>query len=57
MLVNETISKYNTLLETDSDYITWIKVNKQLANMDEDNFLGVIYIPPTQSKFFSDEEF
>ncbi|MEW8548531.1 MAG: reverse transcriptase family protein [Candidatus Thiodiazotropha sp.] len=56
ILVNENISKNISLLETDSDYIMWVRVDKKLTNLDEDIILGVIYVPPTQSKYFSEEE-
>lgn len=34
----------------------WISVDKVLTNTDENVFLGLIYVPPTQLKYFNDEE-
>lgn len=56
ILVKENISKYIRHLETDSDYIMWISLDKKLTNTDEHIILGIIYVPPTQSKYFNDEE-
>ncbi|MEW8547682.1 MAG: endonuclease/exonuclease/phosphatase family protein [Candidatus Thiodiazotropha sp.] len=43
-------------LSTDSDYIMWISIDKSSTSMDENLIIGVTYVPPSQSRFFNDEE-
>ena len=55
---------YNSLLEgklkivpTDSDYIMWLRLDQSLFNIEEDLILGVLYIPPAQSRFLNEDEY
>ena len=43
-------------INTDSDYVLWLKLNKQFIKADEDYVFGVLYVPPSQSKFLKDDE-
>ena len=45
------------LIETETDYILWTRLDKSLFNINEDLILGILYIPPSQSRFLSDDEF
>ena len=43
----ECFSKYISKIETDSDYVLWIELSKNLFDsIDENIMLGAIYIPP-----------
>ena len=44
-------------VETASDYVSWISIDKSLMHLDENFIIGSIYIPPESSNFFNDEEF
>ena len=52
-----TFSKYIKQIDTDSDYILWLEIDKKLMNLDENLILGTVYLPPENSNFYSDEEF
>ena len=52
-----TFSKYIKLIDTDSDYILWLEIDKNLMNLDENLILGTVYLPPENSNFYNDEEF
>ncbi|MEW8560930.1 MAG: hypothetical protein AB2541_02460, partial [Candidatus Thiodiazotropha sp.] len=54
--VKEGISEYCKQKESVSDYIMWICVDKKLTQTDENLVLGIIYVPPSQSRFFNDDE-
>ena len=41
---------------TRSDYVLWLKLEKQISKLDKDFIFGVLYVPPAQSKFLNDEE-
>lgn len=43
-------------IDTKSDYVLWLKLEKQISKLDKDFILGVLYVPPAQSKFLNDEE-
>ncbi|MEW8546031.1 MAG: endonuclease/exonuclease/phosphatase family protein [Candidatus Thiodiazotropha sp.] len=43
-------------LVTDSDYIMWVSVDRSIASTEEDLIIGITYVPPSQSRFFNDDE-
>ena len=57
ILVKDSLSSKLKLSETNSDYILWIQIDKTLFEIDEDMFLGILYIPPAQSRFLNDDEY
>lgn len=44
-------------IPTESDYILWLRLDHTLFNIQEDVILGVLYIPPTQSRFLNEDEY
>ena len=44
-------------IETASDYIFWLRMDKALFNIHKDLILGILYIPPAQSRFLNDDEY
>lgn len=46
-----------TLIETDSDYILWVRFDKSIFESDEDFILGILYVPPAQSRFLNEDEY
>ena len=55
LLVKQNISKDVDIIDSDCEYIMWIKLNKSIFNIDNDIILGIMYIPPDQSRFFNDD--
>ena len=45
------------VIPTDSDYIMWLRLDRSLTSTDEDLILGVLYIPPAQSRFLNEDEY
>ena len=45
------------IIDTESDYILWVKFEKTLFGTEEDPAFGVLYIPPAQSRFLNDDEY
>ena len=56
VFVKKSISKYINSIESQSDYILWLSFDKRLTGTDESLVLETSYIPPTQSRFFNEEE-
>ena len=54
--MKESISPYISVIESDSDYILWLKLSKSFLQTDEDFIFGVVYIPPTDSRFNNSDE-
>lgn len=50
------ISKLCVQLPSEADYIMWIRIDKHLIDTDENVILGIVYVPPTQSRFYNDDE-
>ena len=44
-------------IPAESDYILWLRLDHTLFNIQEDVILHVLYIPPTQSRFLSEDEY
>ncbi len=42
-------------LNTDCEYVSWLKVCKSYTHID-DIIIGVLYIPPIQSPFYNDDQ-
>lgn len=51
VFVRNDLSEYITQQDSESDYIMWLKVNKYVFKTNEDLYLGLIYIPPSDSRF------
>ena len=51
------MNKYVDVIETESHFILWLKLNKNCLNCTEDIIFGIVYVPPNQSKYFSEDEF
>lgn len=45
-----------TVLETPSNYIMWLKLSKKDFSLDDDIILGIVYHPPENSKYYTDNE-
>ena len=56
VFVKNDISDYCLHFKTESDYILWISIDKRILQTDENVILGTIYIPPSQSRFYNEDE-
>lgn len=54
--VKDRLVKFVTNVETESDYVLWLSLSKELLQLDENLMLGVVYIPPENSNFYNDDE-
>ena len=45
------------IIPTESDYIMWLRLDRSMFSTDEDLILGVLYIPPFQSRFLNEDEY
>lgn len=57
VFVKDNIIKYVDYINTDSEYILWIRISKQYTKLEGDLYIGTIYVPPTQSRFYNDDDF
>ena len=57
LAVKNTISKYVTILSSDSNLVLWFKLSRQIANLEADILCGVVYIPPEYTKYSSADPF
>ena len=56
IFIKNTISEYCKHHETDSDYILWLSIDRQITTTDENVMLGTVYVPPVQSRFYNEDE-
>ena len=57
IIYKSTLENKIKIIDTESDYILWVKLDKTLFNTDGEFILGVLYIPPAQSRFLNDDEY
>ncbi|MEW8548327.1 MAG: hypothetical protein AB2693_32895 [Candidatus Thiodiazotropha sp.] len=57
IFVKNDLNRFLELLDTESDYIFWIKLDKKYTKLDQHLIFGIIYVPPSQSRFLNDDEF
>ena len=50
-------SKYIKKIDTDSEYVLWVEIDKKLLCTEENCILGAVYIPPESSNYFSEDDF
>ena len=56
VFVKNYLSPYVSLVESDSDYILWVKLNKKFTQIDQDIIFGAVYLPPSDSRFNTPDE-
>ena len=56
VFVRNCLFKHVSLVESDSDYILWFKLNKSVFKTEEDLHFGAVYVPPSDSRFNTAEE-
>ena len=54
--MKDIISPHISNVESDSDYIMWVIISKSFSHTDEDVFLGIVYLPPAESRFNNPDE-
>ena len=52
IFVKNKLNKYVQVLETESEYIFWIKLDKNYTKLDQHIIFGIVYVPPTQSRIY-----
>ena len=56
IFIKNSICKYVELIDTESDYVLWVKVKRGYLFAETDFIIGAVYIPPESSRFFNIEE-
>ena len=51
------IVKYINPLNTESSFVFWFKISKELLGLDEDVIFGIVYIPPEYTVYSSIDAF
>ena len=57
VLFKNALNGKNNQARTNSDYITWLKLDESLFAISEDLILGILYISSSQSRFLNDDEY
>ena len=55
--VRSSLSMYIKVESCSSEYILWVSVDRPISGLQEKLMLGTIYIPPENSRFFTQDEF
>jgi exonuclease III len=57
LAVKDSISKHFTLVDNTCKYVMWFRISRYLLEKEDDIFLGIVYIPPENSKYTSPDCF
>jgi predicted methyltransferase len=57
VIYKEYLSNYFKILDSDSDFVQWIEITKNISLLNENFVLGCTHIPPEFSKYSSEESF
>ncbi|MES9880523.1 MAG: reverse transcriptase family protein [Sedimenticola sp.] len=57
IFVKDNISPFIQEIISDSEYVHWLSVNKDFTSLEENIIIGTVYIPPSNSRFFNDDDF
>ena len=53
----EEYERYISVHESESKFILWVEISKELTKQEENLFIGVVYIPPESSRYSSRDAF
>ena len=56
VFVKDNISPHISIIDSDSDYILWLQLSKSFFKAEDDLIFGVVYLPPTDSRFNNPDE-
>lgn len=56
LFVKDSIAQFVNVIDSESDYIMWIKINHKLLTTKSDLVFGLVYQPPESSRFYSADE-
>ena len=56
VFVRNELSEFITLVDSESDYTMWLKLNKMAFKTNEDLYIGVVYVPSSDSRFNTCDE-
>ena len=45
------------VIETQTDYLFWLKLPRKYTDIDDDILIGDVYVPPMQSRFYNDDSY
>ncbi|CAG2254109.1 unnamed protein product [Mytilus edulis] len=51
------LSKFLNFINSESEFVQWVEISKNLSNLRENILLGCIYIPPENTRYTSEESF
>lgn len=51
------INRFVEIVNTESNYILWVKFDKNYTKLEQHIIVGIIYVPPSQSRSLNEDEF
>ncbi|CAC5372883.1 unnamed protein product [Mytilus coruscus] len=51
------LEKYIKPIETECKFVYWFTIDKRVLNLPENVFIGIVYIPPVNTNYTSEEAF
>jgi hypothetical protein len=49
--LNKSLGDNISMIETDSKYVLWFKISKNIFRLQQDVLFGIVYIPPENSLY------
>ena len=55
--VRNNLSHHVQIIKSESEYVLWLVIHKSVTGYSENIVLGIVYIPPDNSRFFKEDDF
>ena len=56
LFVKTELSRYIETLNSESEYVLWVKLDKSYMQSEQHIVFGIVYVPPSQSRFLNQDE-
>ena len=55
--IRNNLSHHVQISKSESEYVLWLVIHKSVTGYSENIVLGIVYIPPHNSRFFKEDDF
>ena len=56
-MIKNSIYKHVDVIDSQSEYVLWLKIRNDYTHIGSDIVIGIVYIPPLHSRFYNDDEY
>ena len=57
LYVMDSLAPFVDVVPNSSEYVLWVSIDKTFLQLEQNLLLGTLYVPPDNSRFFTDHQF